>query len=107
VSVGGKCSGWLDSVPQGSILGQLLFFLSINDIGENLNYCRHHLFADDCQIHQSFHPDDIDAAVRTVNEDLMATQRWALASGLSLNATKTQVFIVRFFAQVNHCYTLY
>jgi hypothetical protein len=56
-----------------------------------LKYCRHHLFADDSQIYYSFHPDDIDAAVRTVNEDLMAIQWWALANDLSLNASKTQV----------------
>jgi hypothetical protein len=63
VSVGGKCSGWLDvnsAVPQGSILGPLLFSLYINAIGGNFKYCRHHLFADDCQIYYSFHPDDID-----------------------------------------------
>jgi hypothetical protein len=47
----------------------------------------------DCQIYYSFHPDDIDAAVRTVNEDLMAIQRWPLANGLSLNASKTQVLL--------------
>jgi hypothetical protein len=62
VSFGGKCSSCLDvnsGVLQDSILGSLLFSLYINDIGVNLKYCRHHLFADDCQIYYSFHPDDI------------------------------------------------
>jgi hypothetical protein len=35
----------------------------------------HHFFADDCLIYNSFHPDDIDVVVRTVNEYLMAIQR--------------------------------
>jgi hypothetical protein len=54
VSVDGKCSSWLDvnsDVPQGSILGPLLFSFYIKEIGANLKYCRHHFFADDCQIY--------------------------------------------------------
>jgi hypothetical protein len=108
VSVGRKCSSWLDvdsGVSQGSILGTLLFYLYINDIGGNLNYCRHHLFADDCQIYYSLHPHDIDAAVGTVNEDLMAIQRWALANDLSLNASKTLIFLCD-SPHFNHCKTL-
>jgi hypothetical protein len=50
-------------------------------------------FLHDCQIYYSFHPDDIDAALRTVNEVLMAIQRWALDNGLFLNASKTQVLL--------------
>jgi hypothetical protein len=94
--VGGRCSDWLgvsSGAPQGSILGPLLFSLYIKDIGGNLKYCRQHLFADDCQIYYSSYPDDIDAAVRTVNEDLMAIQWWALANGLSFNASKIQVLL--------------
>jgi hypothetical protein len=35
----------------------------------------------------------VTAAVRTVNEDLLATERWALATGLPLNTFKTQVLL--------------
>jgi hypothetical protein len=92
VSVGGKCSSWLDvnsGVPEGSIFGPLLFTLYVYNIGGNLKY----LFTDDDKIYYSFHPDDIGGTVRTVNEDLMAIQRWALANDLSLNASKTQFLL--------------
>ena len=49
VSVGGKESSFLDvtcGVPQGSILGPLLFLLYVNDMHISV-YCRLALYADD------------------------------------------------------------
>jgi hypothetical protein len=57
----------------------LFCFLCINDISVNLRYCRHHLFADDCQIYFSFRPGDVEVGVRSINEDLVAS-----SSGLGL-----------------------
>jgi hypothetical protein len=38
-------------VPQGSILGQLLFISDTDEVSRVLRYCRFHFYADDLQIY--------------------------------------------------------
>lgn len=38
-------------VPQGSVLGPLLFSMLVNDLPNVLKYCKYHFFADDLQIY--------------------------------------------------------
>lgn len=45
-------------VPQGSILGPLLFSLFINDLSSVIN-CSYHMFADDVQIYVSCKTNDV------------------------------------------------
>ena len=57
-------------VPQGSILGPLLFSIFISDIQFVPRYCKIHLYADDIQIYFSFDPQDEEFALQKVNLDL-------------------------------------
>jgi len=69
VVLNGHCSGWIavvSGVPQGSVLGPLLFLIFINDIDELL-ISKMYKFADDIKI---FHAVDWDVNVSILKQDL-------------------------------------
>lgn len=96
VSIGDYVSGPLlnrTGIPQGSVLGPLLFSMYINDLPACLKTVGHHLFADDVQLHHSFRRGSVNEAVFVVNQDLYAVSRWARSNFLTLNAKKSQAIV--------------
>jgi len=81
-------------VPQGSVLGPLLFTLYISGFREVLSSCDYNIYADDIQISLSCHPKDIADGVARVNEDIEKIVSWADDLGLLLNNSKTKAIIV-------------
>jgi hypothetical protein len=78
-------------VPQGSILGPLLFILYINDIVNCSSVLYFILFADDTNIFYSSNS-HIDL-MKTVNAELVKLSDWFRSNKLSLNAKKTNYLI--------------
>ena len=79
-------------VPQGSILGPLLFLLYINDLPEYLKNTRPRLFADDTNITATSHTiADIETAA---NCDLENLKNWLIANKKSLNVAKTEFMLI-------------
>ena len=97
VRVDNSISSYLDvvsGVPQGSILGPLLFSVFINDLPDCVSNCCPHLFADDVQTAKTFSPDHATVALSELNEDLDRISNWSSDNGLSLNVDKCQHIII-------------
>lgn len=77
-------------VPQGSILGPLLFSLYIADLPGSVQHCSMQLFADDIQLYYSFPPEDSQSACNKINADLANIYKWAELHSLVLNPDKCQ-----------------
>ena len=74
-------------VPQGSILGPLLFLIYINDLREASNILDPIMFADDTNLFHSHH--QIKVFFERVNAELQKISQWFRANKLSLNVKKT------------------
>lgn len=74
-------------VPQGSILGPLLFILYINDFVHSSKLLKFILFADDSTLYMSHR--DLRFLINTVNSELNNVNDWVIANKLTINLEKT------------------
>ena len=94
-SVGGSLS---DSrlltcgVPQGTILGPLLFLLYMNDLPNCLSHCEPRMYADDT--HLTYADNNVGSIESCLSEDLLNVHTWLNANKLTLNMTKTEFMLI-------------
>ena len=78
-------------VPQGSVLGPLLFIIYSNDLPYSLQHCETMLFADDTTVY--FTRANMQTLYRSANSDLSTLDYWFRANQLSVNPTKTKYIL--------------
>jgi len=79
-------------VPQGSILGPILFLIYINDFGNACTSLKYIQFADDTTLFSSC--ENIGVLTESVNRNLQPIFEWLCVNKLSLNIAKTKYMVI-------------
>lgn len=104
VRVNGRVSGNLENyhgVPQGSVLGPLLFILYINDMADILRNANIHLFADDTLVYAASR--DLTSLVENMNATLNRIYTYTVKYRLKLNASKSKFMLITNDKTKFHC----
>ena len=94
VVVDGECSTSVkvaSGVPQGTVLGPLLFLVYINDLPQNVQ-SQVRMFADDCLL---YHTIQSESDIDILQSDLSSLERWAELWGMSFNAQKCYILRIK------------
>ena len=78
-------------VPQGSILGPLLFLVYVNDMSSAIGNSSYQLYADDTVVYKTGR--NIDEVTRQLQEDLVNLSKWCKCNKLTVNIKKTKYVI--------------
>ena len=82
-------------VPQGSVLGPLLFAVHCSPIADVIAHLgvQYHQYADDTQLHLAMRADNTPAGLSVLAECTTDVRQWYLQNGLQLNPDKSEALI--------------
>lgn len=88
-------------VPQGSILGPLLFLIFINDITLCTPKFKFTLYADDCTLSHSFNRGDASIVSGYIDDGLNDVLKWVTCNKLQINVSKTEYLFFSYMGDVD------
>ena len=82
-----------NGVPQGSILGPVLFNLYLNDLPEVTEETEIDSYVDDTKLYLSISLKDIQVGLPYISEDLKRVAEWCCSNSLLINPKKTKLIL--------------
>ena len=83
-----------NGVPQGSVLGPLLFTVLVSDLRDAIKKGRYHMYADDTQLYYSCKCEDANKTISYINHDLESISQYSKRNCLKLNADKSKFIVI-------------
>ena len=93
-----KAAPVVSGIPQGSVIGPLLFVIYINDLLDNIE-CSGYMFADDTKI---FRKITSKGDAETLQSDLKLLEDWSTTWKLQFNAEKCHVLSIGKFENIRY-----